>query len=75
MITTEIRQVGNSDATLLPKELMQALQAKRGDKLHWVQAGTRFYVDIHDENFAKKMEVIDGVMSDYKDALKALSKQ
>jgi putative addiction module antidote len=75
MIVTEIRQVGNSDGTLLPKELMQDLKAKRGDQLYWVKVGDRHYVDIHDSNFAKKMQVIENVMHDYKDALKALSKK
>ncbi len=71
----EIKKIGNSDGLILPKELMQRLDLKRGQQLHIVAlAGGGFQVLPYDPDFAKTMDVADEIMDEYRDTLAALSK-
>jgi antitoxin MazE len=71
----EIKKIGNSDGLLLPRELMQRLDLKRGQQLHVVElAGGGFQVLPYDPDFEKTMEVADEIMDEYRDTLAALAK-
>ena len=71
----EIKRIGNSDGLILPRELMQRLDLKRGQQLHVVElAGGGFQVLPYDPDFEKTMETADEVMDEYKDTLAALAK-
>jgi putative addiction module antidote len=71
----QIKKIGNSDGLILPKELMQRLDLKRGQQLHIVElAGGGFQVLPYDPDFAKTVEVADKVMDEYRDTLAALAK-
>ncbi len=71
----EIKRIGNSDGLILPRELMQRLDLKRGQQLHVVElAGGGFQVLPYDPDFEKTMEMADEVMDEYKDTLAALAK-
>jgi putative addiction module antidote len=71
----QIKKIGNSDGLILPKELMQRLDLKRGQQLSIVElAGGGFQVLPYDPDFAKTMEVADEVMDEYRDTLAALAK-
>jgi putative addiction module antidote len=70
----EISRIGNSDGMILPRELMQRLDLKRGQSLHVVAlAGGGFQALPHDREFEKTMEIADRITDEYKDTLAALS--
>ena len=71
----EIKKIGNSDGVILPRELMQRLDLKRGQQLHIVElAGGGFQAVPYDPDFEKSMEVADQLMDQYRDTLLALAK-
>jgi len=71
----EIKKIGNSDGLLLPRELMQRLDLKRGQELHIVElAGGGFQAMPYDPDFERTMEIADEVMDKYRDTLAALAK-
>jgi putative addiction module antidote len=71
----EIKKIGNSDGLILPKELMQRLDLKRGQQLHIVElAGGGFQVLPYDPDFEKTMDLADEIMDEYRDTLAALAK-
>ena len=74
-VKIEIKRIGNSDGLILPRELMQRLDLKRGQQLHVIElAGGGFQVLPYDPDFEKTMETADEVMDEYKDTLAALAK-
>jgi putative addiction module antidote len=71
----EIKKIGNSDGLLLPRELMQRLDLKRGQQLHVTElAGGGFQALPYDPDFERTMELADEVMDKYRDTLAALAK-
>jgi putative addiction module antidote len=71
----EIKKIGNSDGLLLPRELMQRLDLKRGQQLHIEELpGGGFRALPYDPDFERTMEIADEVMDQYRDTLAALAK-
>ncbi len=71
----EIKKIGNSDGLILPRELMQRLDLKRGQLLHLTElAGGGFQALPYDPDFEKTLEIADEVMDEYRDTLAALAK-
>jgi antitoxin MazE len=71
----EIKKIGNSDGLILPRELMQRLDLKRGQFLHVLElAGGGFQALPYDPDFERTMEIADEIMNDYKDTLTVLAK-
>jgi len=71
----EIKKIGNSDGVILPRELMQRLDLKRGQQLTIVElAGGGFQAFPYDPDFDKTVEMADEVMDEYRDTLTALAK-
>ena len=76
-MTTEsltIRAVGNSSGVVLPKELLDSLNLKQGDKLFVSKISDGFVLRQFDEVFAKQMEVARGVMQKDRAILRELAK-
>lgn len=74
-IKIEIKKIGNSDGVILPRELMQRLDLKRGQQLHISElAGGGFQALPYDPDFETTMEIADEIMDDYRDTLAALAK-
>jgi putative addiction module antidote len=75
MMRIEIRKIGNSDGLILPRDLMQRLDLKRGQFLHVVELpGGGFQAIPYDPDFEETLKIADEVMDDYKDTLAALAK-
>ena len=56
----EIKKIGNSDGLLLPRELMQRLDLKRGQELHITELpGGGFNCMPYDPDFEATMEIAD----------------
>jgi putative addiction module antidote len=71
----EIKKIGNSDGLILPRELMQRLDLKRGQFLHVIElAGGGFQAVPYDPDFEETLKIADEVMDEYKDTLTALAK-
>jgi len=71
----EIKKIGNSDGVILPRELMQRLDLKRGQQLHITElAGGGFQALPFDPDFERTMEIADEIMDEYRDTLAALAK-
>lgn len=71
----EIKKIGNSDGLILPRELMQRLDLKRGQQLHITElAGGGFQALPYDPDFEKTMQIADEIMDEYRDTLAALAK-
>ena len=71
----EIRKIGNSDGLLLPKELMQRLDLKRGQELYVTElAGGGLQLSPYDPDFEETMKIADRTMDQYRDTLATLAK-
>jgi putative addiction module antidote len=70
-----IKKIGNSHGLILPKELMQRLDLKRGQQLHIVElAGGGFQALPYDPGVEETMALADEIMDEYRDTLAALAK-
>jgi len=71
----EIKKIGNSDGVILPRELMQRLDLKRGQELHITElAGGGFQALPYDSDFEKTIDIAEEIMDEYRDTLAALAK-
>jgi putative addiction module antidote len=71
----EIKKIGNSDGLILPRELMRKLDLKRGQQLHVTEmAGGGLQLLPYDPDFEETMQVVDGIIDEYRDTLAALAK-
>ena len=60
----EVKKIGNSDGLLLPRELMQRLDLKRGQELHITELpGGGFQALPYDPDFEKTIEMADPVLA------------
>jgi len=65
--------VGNSTGVILPKELLDRLRLKRGDELYALETPDGVKLTEFDAEFARQMEVAEGVMRDDRDILRKLA--
>jgi putative addiction module antidote len=71
----EIKKIGNSDGLLIPRELMQRLDLKRGQQLHITELpGGGFQALPYDPDFERTMELAEETMDKYRDTLATLAK-
>ncbi|MDE0944113.1 MAG: AbrB/MazE/SpoVT family DNA-binding domain-containing protein [Alphaproteobacteria bacterium] len=68
----KLRKTGNSLATTWPKELLNRLNVKEGDKLYAVETQHGVLITPYDPVFEKTMEIAKRVMARDRDALKQL---
>jgi putative addiction module antidote len=70
----EVKKIGNSTGLILPKELVSRLNLKQGEWLYVTESpdgGVR--LTPYDPSFEEAMGVVDDVMDEYKDTLRALA--
>jgi putative addiction module antidote len=71
----EIKKIGNSDGLILPRELMQRMDLKRGQQLHVTELpGGGFQALPYDPEFEQTMQIAEEVMDEYRDTLATLAK-
>jgi antitoxin component of MazEF toxin-antitoxin module len=71
----EIKKIGNSEGFILPRELMQRLDLKRGQFMHIVELpGGGFQAVPYDPAFEATMKIADEIVAEYKDTFAALAK-
>jgi len=69
----KIRKAGNSLGVILPKQLIEELHLKRGDKLSIERSGSKLELRPIDPEFEKWADAYRQLNTDYKDVLKALA--
>jgi putative addiction module antidote len=71
----EIKKIGNSTGLILPKELLNELSVKQGQSLYVTSLpGGGIRLTPYDPDFEEAMEIVDGIIDEYRDTLKALAK-
>ena len=71
----EVKKIGNSTGLILPRELITKLNLQQGQWLHVTETpdgGVR--LTPYDPDFDKAMSLVDVIMDEYKDTLRALAK-
>jgi len=71
----EVKKIGNSTGVILPRELLAKLDLKQGQWLYVTElpnGGVR--LTPYDPEFEKAMQVVEDLMVEYRDTLKALAK-
>ena len=74
MIKLTVRKVGNSLGVTLPAQAARGLRVKEGDALYLTEAPDGFRLTPYDPEFTRTMEIAEGFMSRYKNALRDLAK-
>jgi len=75
MVELKIRKFGNSLGVVLPREVIDRLQAGDGERLFLIESGDGDYrLTPYDPVFEKKMAKAEEIMSRYRNTLHALSK-
>jgi putative addiction module antidote len=71
----EIKKIGNSTGLILPKELLARLNLSQGDWINVTEgADGSITISPYDADFEETMAILDDVMVEYRDTLKALAK-
>ena len=69
-----IRAIGNSSGVVLPKELLELLNVKQGDKLFVTRTPDGVSLTPYDAAAADQMETLREVMRDRRNLLRELAK-
>jgi putative addiction module antidote len=72
-MNTTIRKIGNSEGVILPRELLDRLNLKAGDRLEIVETSKGIALKPVDDNFERQMNAAREVMDKYKVALQKLA--
>lgn len=70
----EVKKIGNSTGLILPRELLSRLNLAQGQWLHVTEmpdGGVR--LTPYDPEFDRAMALVDDIMDEYKDTLRALA--
>ena len=74
MSELKLRKVGNSLTMTVPVHLAERMKVAEGDSLYLTELpGGGYRVTPHDPELVEQMKVMDGLMSRYRNTLKALS--
>ncbi|MCC5914285.1 MAG: AbrB/MazE/SpoVT family DNA-binding domain-containing protein [Balneolaceae bacterium] len=69
----KIRKIGNSLGVILPKQVIEELHLKTGDKVSIDRKGANLELRPIDPEFEEWAEAYREINTDYKDVLKALA--
>jgi putative addiction module antidote len=74
MSELKLRKVGNSLTMTVPVHVAERMKVAEGDSLYLTELpGGGYRVTPHDPELVEQMKVMDGLMSRYRNTLKALS--
>jgi putative addiction module antidote len=70
----KVTTVGSSTGIVLPKEALAKLRVSKGDVLYLTETPNGIQLSPYDPDFAEQLEVAEGVMRKYRNALRRLAK-
>lgn len=70
----KLTKIGNSVGIILPKEMMGKMNVHKGDIINAVETKTGFNISPYDPEFSERMAIVDQLMKDNRNILKALAK-
>lgn len=73
MTCISIREIGNSQGVVLPKEILNKLNCGVGDKLYIIETPNGIELTPYDPEFSKDLDLIDDIISKNKNVLKKLA--
>lgn len=73
MTTLKVTTVGNSSGVVLPREILERLRVRRGDKLYVLETPRGIELSAYDPEFAAQMDEAERVMRDDRDVLRKLA--
>jgi putative addiction module antidote len=68
-----ITKIGDSEGVVLPKEILERMQLKSGDKIHIIETAGGIQLSTHDAGLNKAMELAEQVMLEDRDVLEKLA--
>ena len=74
MLRLKVKKVGSSLVIIIPTEAVRALKVEEGSTLFLTEAPDGYRVSPYDPDLAKTMEVAEGFMRRYRNALQALAR-
>jgi putative addiction module antidote len=73
-VKVEVKKIGNSTGVILPRELLNELSIKQGQSLYVTSLpGGGVRLTPYNPEFEDAMKVVDDIMDEYRDTLKALA--
>ena len=73
MTSLSIRAIGSSSGVVLPKEVLNVLGLKRGDKVYVVKTANGIELSKYDPEFARDMALISDIINKNRNLLKRLA--
>lgn len=70
----KVTTVGNSTGIVLPKEILGKLRVDKGDLLYVTETPNGIELSPYDPEFEEDMKIAEGVMRQYRNALRRLAK-
>ncbi len=74
MLKFKLTTVGSSIGFIVPKEAAARLKVQKGDTLYLTEAPDGYRLTPYDPDFARQMELAEGIMQQDRDLLRALAK-
>lgn len=74
MSVLRVTTFGDSVGIILPKEILERLRVKSGDRLYAIETKNGIELTPYDPEFAKQVEIAERVMREDRDALRKLAK-
>lgn len=70
---TKIRPIGNSEGTVIPKDMLARFHLEAGDRIHLVETEAGILVTPYDPEFERAMDVYERGARKYRDAMRKLA--
>jgi len=74
MLTLKLTAIGNSVGVVLPKEALDKLHLKKGDKVYLTESPEGFRLTPYDPEFEKQMTAARQIMRKRREVLRELAK-
>ena len=75
MLDLKVRKIGNSCGVVLPKDVLDRLRVKEGDRLFLTETADGAYrITPYDPEFERQMELAEDGMARYRNTLRALAR-
>ncbi|MBL8642954.1 MAG: AbrB/MazE/SpoVT family DNA-binding domain-containing protein [Rhodospirillaceae bacterium] len=74
VVSLKLRAIGNSVGVVLPKDVLSRLRVQKGDTIYLTEAQDGFRITVGDPDFERQMQIAEGIMNKYRNALRELAK-